>query len=43
MILVLSPGSEILEKGSDFPILGQILTSEPKDCGWRGIKNMAKL
>ena len=43
LILVLAPSSEISEKGSDCPILGQILTSEPKDCGWRGIKNMAKL
>ena len=31
LILVLAPSSEILEKGSDCPILGQILTSEPKD------------
>lgn len=30
------PSSEISEKGSDWSILGQMLTSEPKDCGWRG-------
>ena len=42
LILVLAPSSEISES-SDCPILGQILTSEPKDCGWRGIKNMAEL
>ena len=36
LILVLVPSSEISEKGSDWPILGQILTPEPKDFDWMG-------